>query len=63
MSLAFRQTNIVWLIFTTGISAVDILGENKKSDDPSQALYNPLADKPTSIGRALINDGEYEKMH
>jgi len=52
LSLAFRQTNIVWLIFTAGISAVDILGVKKKSDDHSQVLYNPLADKVTSIGRA-----------
>ncbi|CAO3681520.1 unnamed protein product [Umbelopsis ramanniana] len=53
LSLAFRQTNIVWLVFTAGISVVDILGVNKKSDDHSQALYNPLADRATSIAQYL----------
>ncbi|KAG2187304.1 hypothetical protein INT44_004989 [Umbelopsis vinacea] len=53
ISLAFRQTNIVWLIFTAGISAVDILGVNKKSDDLSQTLYNPVADRATSIAQYL----------
>lgn len=52
LSLAFRQTNVVWLVFTAGISAVDILGVNKKSDDHSQVLYNPLAIRVTSIGTA-----------
>ncbi|KAH8555231.1 putative alpha-1,2-glucosyltransferase ALG10-B-like protein [Umbelopsis sp. PMI_123] len=52
-SLAFRQTNIVWLIFTAGISVVDILSVNKKYDNQSRPLYNPLVDKANSIAQYL----------
>jgi hypothetical protein len=61
-SLAFRQTNIVWLIFTAGISVVDILSVNKKYDNQSRPLYNPLVDKANSIGRTFIRKEDLSGM-
>jgi hypothetical protein len=48
ISLLFRQTNIIWLVFTMGISTVDLLSVKKKKHK-STALYNPAAADISSL--------------
>lgn len=44
-SLTFRQTNVIWLCLFMVLTIIDTLshvGNGKKNDDTSSALYNPV---------------------
>ncbi|KAG2183315.1 hypothetical protein INT43_006320, partial [Umbelopsis isabellina] len=52
ISLSFRQTNIIWLVFTMGNSVIDLLSvESKKTK--STALFNPKAAELSSLSQCL----------